>query len=226
MAIVTVEEELAKFPPAPVRRVSILYSMKTGSGVQELDTLDIDATISLTHGLTAEVTQHPIESGATVSDHVLVRPDSVKLEGIISNAPIRTGLRNAPSEEEFKEQTKAGAYANRAELVRDVLEAIWRSRESVKIDAGKVYEDMVLNALEFPEDASLGDAVRFSATFLRVRYVESRVVAMPKTDKPKERSHGKRPTEKATAPTSARAKSTVLQMAEGLQQKVSLMPAP
>lgn len=50
--------------------------------------LSIDATIEETHSSVARPTEHPIESGSFVSDHVQIVPDELTIEGVHSNTPI------------------------------------------------------------------------------------------------------------------------------------------
>lgn len=183
-------------------RVVITYSLTSGAAKSSLE---IDATLSIQHSKTAEVTQVPVESGAVISDHVLLRPDAVKLEGIISNTPLRSSLQPYPGEEEFQAAAEAGQYAIRDVEARRVLEAIHAAREMVTIYSGAmIYTDMVLQALEIPEDASLGDALRFSASFVQIRTVASQVVALPPMTQGKV-SFGKQPTKKADTALAGRA---------------------
>jgi hypothetical protein len=50
--------------------------------------LTLDATTSETHEISAVVTDHPVEKGVNISDHVRPEPDVIKLEGVVSNTPI------------------------------------------------------------------------------------------------------------------------------------------
>ncbi len=50
--------------------------------------LALDCTVTETHTATSTVTEHPVESGANITDHI--RPDPVQLSitGIVSDTPI------------------------------------------------------------------------------------------------------------------------------------------
>jgi len=50
--------------------------------------LIVDAILQESHDWSAKVTEHPVENGETLSDHVQVLPLVLKIEGIISNTPI------------------------------------------------------------------------------------------------------------------------------------------
>jgi hypothetical protein len=48
----------------------------------------IDVSIREQHNSSAEVTRHPVEEGADVSDHVRLQADQLQIEGLVSNQPI------------------------------------------------------------------------------------------------------------------------------------------
>lgn len=51
--------------------------------------LVLDAAISILPTHEAEITEHPVESGGSVVDHIAKRPVVVQVEGIIVNTPLR-----------------------------------------------------------------------------------------------------------------------------------------
>jgi hypothetical protein len=48
----------------------------------------IDVSLRETHGISAELTQHAVEEGADITDHVRAMPTRLTLEGVVSNQPI------------------------------------------------------------------------------------------------------------------------------------------
>ena len=55
-----------------------------------LSALEFDATLSEVHSASATVTEHPVEKGAAITDHVRPQLDRVQLEGLITNTPINS----------------------------------------------------------------------------------------------------------------------------------------
>jgi len=51
-------------------------------------TLIFDATISEMHDSTADLSDHPVEGGADFTDHIRRTPDSIELEGIVTDDPL------------------------------------------------------------------------------------------------------------------------------------------
>ena len=54
----------------------------------EIGDIWIDVSVREGHALTAEVTEHPVESGAAVADHIRRMPDTIDIDGIVTNHPI------------------------------------------------------------------------------------------------------------------------------------------
>lgn len=60
-----------------------------GKGVPS--SMRFDVVLSETHTSSAAVTEHPVERGPNVTDHVRKQLDSITLEVFVSNTPINTG---------------------------------------------------------------------------------------------------------------------------------------
>lgn len=54
--------------------------------------LTVDASVQETHTIANEVSEHPVEKGVNIVDHVRALPIQVSIQGVISNTPIRTPL--------------------------------------------------------------------------------------------------------------------------------------
>lgn len=52
--------------------------------------LRLDATLSERHDATATVTEHPVETGVDVTDHVRQMSDTISVEALITNHPIHS----------------------------------------------------------------------------------------------------------------------------------------
>lgn len=60
-----------------------------------IGTIWIDVSLSETHTLTAEVSEHPVEDGSNISDNVRPAPRTVQLEGLVTNHPTELPLSHA-----------------------------------------------------------------------------------------------------------------------------------
>jgi len=68
---------------AQVRRAQITWKGPTG----QTYTLTLDASVREVHTATSTVTDHAVERGSNVADHIRPDPDSLTIEGVISNTP-------------------------------------------------------------------------------------------------------------------------------------------
>ncbi|HXK18352.1 MAG TPA: hypothetical protein VNG33_11145 [Polyangiaceae bacterium] len=54
----------------------------------QIDRIWIDCSVRESHGMSAQCTQFPVEDGPNVSDHVRTAPETLHLEGIVTNTPL------------------------------------------------------------------------------------------------------------------------------------------
>jgi Dit-like tail protein len=73
--------------------VSLIWSDANGNKSQ----LVIDATVSDTHTTTATPTEHPVEKGVAITDHVRPGPLKLSLECVITNTPLDIAPSNKDS---------------------------------------------------------------------------------------------------------------------------------
>lgn len=144
----------------------LAQDVKTGL----LDVVEFDTVISEQHQADLEVTEHPVEQGGKIVDHVRAKPLSLTFEALISNTPLRREDR---------------ADSGRAEAALARLQEFKAQGRLVQARTTlRQYDDMVLTSLATPRDAKSGDALRFSVTLKQVRVVSSqRVKVDPKSVK-------------------------------------------
>lgn len=135
----------------------------------------VDASITERHSYQAEATEYPVESGATISDHIRNLPIEVSIEGVVSNTPIGA-VAAARGDAGFVELNDGSIVPAQTpvELARAKFEGIWRARQPIEIVTTlATFKNMVMTSLEIPRSASEGgeDAYRFNATFRQVTIV-------------------------------------------------------
>lgn len=150
-----------------------------------IGTIELDATISETHTRSAQVTDHPVERGANVTDHVRIEPDGLVIEGMVSNTPlsfdqIKRYVRAGGVEIETTnfDETPRGVrgYAERAyERLREIMDA---GTVITVVTALRTYDNMVLQSLSVPVTVQSGDALRFTATFKQVVLVSNKITTV------------------------------------------------
>lgn len=166
--------------------------------------LDLDATISESHNFAQTVTEHPVEKGAAISDHARPKPRTLRLEGMVSNTPILTTTRG-PIDLVESAIRSAGGETTRGTRVATAYAALL-SLEGRICDVTtelQRYTDVVLETLEVPRNAQLGDVLRFSATFKAIITAQSETVRVSVP-------HGNGAKNKGQQPTSETKRTSIL----------------
>ncbi len=146
--------------------------------------VDIDAVISEKHRFDNLVTEHPLEDGSPVTDHIVNQPVVLDMEGRITDTPLSilasvgsgaTGLIASDLSVDGQQIDPAVIAAGtgvlgatlpgRAKLAYQELVALFVSRETFTVLSGiNEYLNMAFESLEFPRNAQDGRSLRFRAT--------------------------------------------------------------
>ena len=139
--------------------------------VDDLIEITFDASLEEVHDVKVDVTEHPVEKGAVISDHKKVRPPGLKITAVVSNTPIAiaatltvpgVGTRDVDAWKQLKEAAAA-----------DGLVTVVTSLET--------YEDMAITSLSVPRNAAKGNSLEVTIDLKKMFTVESASVVAPKT---------------------------------------------
>ena len=141
--------------------------------------LEVETTLETTHTDILEATSHPVEAGASITDHSFKRPPELVLRCGWSNASLKaltgilTGIFN-------------GGTMSRADYVSGVysqLLEMQEAREPVSISTGKrQYENMLITSIVVTEDQKTSQVLMVLATFTGVILVNTRSATLPPRD--------------------------------------------
>jgi hypothetical protein len=144
----------------------------------EQQVIQIDVTVSEVHSLQAEVTQHPVESGADIADHYRPKPAELRIQGIVTDTPIDGSLGLAVTRALAGPiGTAIGAVQGVAQTFRpsvlrtafDALRALHDNAVPVQIFTPyKTYVNMLMTDLQVTRDRAGGEALYFTSTFREV----------------------------------------------------------
>jgi hypothetical protein len=160
--------------------ISLLVTEPLYDGTTDVITeIPMDACISRNYDFRAQVTQFPIETGSTVTDHVHLQPDELTLEGMVSNVPVT----EVPTVLDLRGDAQAspGATAGgRAQQAYDALLTVFRKRLPLTVfTEHNIYEDMILESLSIPKDRVTGDSLKFSASLKKIYTVKTLTASLP-----------------------------------------------
>lgn len=121
-------------------------------GVTLAGGLEFDASVEEVHAITVDVTKHPLERGAVVSDHKIKKPAKLRITTVTTNTPI---LHLAA----FR---LAGIPGGATPDVHawDTLERLAEGEELLTVTTSlKTYDNMVIRKSSVPRDAARGNTL-------------------------------------------------------------------
>lgn len=155
----------------------------------------IDCTMKETHGRNAEATKFEIEDGDIISDHIILDPFTLELEGIISDSPLSIKnalLTTAAAVVGNKLGGALGAVVGVTGLaIFNALQnsgspsvaayaqllALQENRIPVDIVTKlRTYKDMYMGKLSVPVDNQTGDAMIFNVSFAQLIIVQPQTI--------------------------------------------------
>lgn len=151
------------------------------TGKTQIGSIRFDATLQETHQDSSDITEHPVEEGFNVSDHIRQKPPTLTLTGIISNTPL--------SSEQAQRVVSAGggvtvttkASAARPEGATGYAQKAYSELRSLAVGqlvrvvtATRTYENMAIADITVPRDPRTGDALFFQIQLRQVRIVQNK----------------------------------------------------
>lgn len=172
----------------------------------QIGTVVLDASLSEQHTSTNEVTDHPVEQGVNIVDHVRPKPDTLKLEGLVSNNPLpAAGAQPTPitmGGVTFESRSAATPEAA-GTAYRDLLNLKENATLLTVVTGLRTYDNMVIESLDVPRDAKTGAVLRFTCSLKQIRTAvlqTAKIVPTANSNKGK----------KATTPTTPEQSSSIL----------------
>jgi len=161
-----------------------------------------DATVRDSHESSATITEHPVEEGADIADHIRPDLDRVSLQVVVSNTPVVSpsdhsdGLTGSQRPVDLLGPNgEVLAAANvlvfdgpltRVRSVYEELLDLMRSGTTVNaITSLREYESMGLTRVSPIREAKTGDALIATVDLKQVRVVSSEIVAAPEPREPR-----------------------------------------
>lgn len=137
-----------------------------------IQSLDFDATLDELHEWKNEVTQNPVETGSPITDHVIEKPDKLRLQGVITNSPLRG---------EFAGQYFGGdTQSPRIQTAFEAIRELHKARDVVVVyTKHAIYTDMVIESVSIPRNAQIGEEMQFTMELVNIRLVATQLVTLP-----------------------------------------------
>jgi hypothetical protein len=114
-----------------------------------------DSSDKETHTSGVELSDHPVEEGADVTDHIRIKPDEIELNGVISNTPL---LFLASFQAESPVEGSNESTHDRVEVAYRQLREFQRSGVLVDVITSlRTYSNMVITNISISRDVHSGN---------------------------------------------------------------------
>lgn len=136
-----------------------------------------DASVSESHRKSATVTSFPVEEGSTISDHIILQPDTLQINGMVTNHPlVYLASLNSPSPLDGD----LTPVDDRVELAFAELERIMGAGETVDVVTSfKEYTSMAIEGVEVTRDVERGNVLDASISLKRINIATLETVEIP-----------------------------------------------
>ena len=173
-----------------------LFFREEGLGLFSLDKsgkvlnhLPFNLFISEDHELNFRVSEHTLQDGATVTDHVHREPYTVTVEGMFTNHPLKkleetneVKFKDSYATSEVKSTLSNTALAN-FEKVKELA----KKREPVRLVCSlEVYPKMIITSIKAQRDSKSGSSIRFTMTLQEIKTVSLKTVTMSYSFQPED----------------------------------------
>ena len=136
----------------PIRAFFENREFKVGS-------ISFDLILNENHSMSNEITEHDVEDGSVITDHIKNNLQSGSLVGLVTNFTISFG--------------NDAILANRAQDAFDAMERLWKERTLLTIiTVLKVYENVAITNVSVARSEASGEANAFSVSFRQMNIVK------------------------------------------------------
>lgn len=149
-----------------------------------VDGIEFDALIGSTETYEANVPEYSVETGFSVSDTIILNPETLDLTLFVSNRPV-TWLQ------------RFGSSNDRVDRVVKQLKELYMSKKLITVTtSAETYTNMAITSLTITKSSDLGYAREIPIKLKKVRVTEAKTVTIPD-------SYGKSGTTGASAGTAS-----------------------
>ena len=169
------------FQISPLARTA--KNLVVPNGKTRIGDVIIDATLNEVIDYSSSITDHPTQNKSSISDHIFKQPLKVKIEGYITDSPIRLmGLFETPLQSNSLESLIGNIkntlpfYSNQRPSSQGyfALKQIYEDRSLITVVTKfESFPDMAIESLSFNSDEDTGGRLSFSAELKQIVYARA-----------------------------------------------------
>ena len=195
-----------------------LFWREEGLGIHHGDSkltyMPFNLFISEKHSLKFRVSDHPLQDGSTISDHVHQEMQECTVEGMFANHPLRKleEVNEVKFKDEYATSDVKPTVSNTALANFEKLKLLAKQRKPVRLVCSlEIYPKMVITGIDYDRDSKSGSSIRFTMTLRELKTVSLKATTGTYNFQPEElktandkmiaseKKVGKRTAEEATA---------------------------
>lgn len=164
------EEGLGIFRDKASKTVNEMLS----SGKTRLEYMPFNLFISEKHSLKFRTSDHPLQDGATITDHVHQEMQECTIEGMFTNHPMRKmeEVNEVVFRDEFGTSDVKPTVSNTALAKFEKLKLLAKQRKPVRLVCSlEIYPKMVITGIDYERDSKSGSSIRFTMTLRELKTV-------------------------------------------------------
>lgn len=165
--------------------LSLLFSLSGALRTRpQIASIKLDASLSESHSYTSTITDSPLEDGSVVSDHIIDAPFVLSITGSITNVPsLGIGTLTLPAVTAVATVVSIFKKKNKIKDAEEEFRNLRKTKVPFSVITGlRRYKNMVLESFTFNRDASIGDALEFTATIRQIDIVSTKIITIDESD--------------------------------------------
>ena len=155
-----------------------LFWREEGLGIHHGDSkltyMPFNLFISEKHSLKFRVSDHPLQDGSTISDHVHQEMQECTVEGMFTNHPLRKleEVNEVKFKDEYATSDVKPTVSNTALANFEKLKLLAKQRKPVRLVCSlEIYPKMVITSIDYDRDSKSGSSIRFTMTLRELKTV-------------------------------------------------------
>ena len=155
-----------------------LFWREEGLGIHHGDSrltyMPFNLFISEKHSLKFRVSDHPLQDGSTISDHVHQELQECTVEGMFTNHPLRKleEVNEVKFKDEYATSDVKQTVSNTALANFEKLKLLAKQRKTVRLVCSlEIYPKMVITSIDYDRDSKSGSSIRFTMTLRELKTV-------------------------------------------------------
>ena len=174
--------------------LSLLFSLSGAFRTRpQIASIKLDASLSESHNYSSTITDSPLEDGSVVSDHIINNPFRLDITGSISNIPsLGIGILTLPAVTAVASIISIFKTKNKIKDAEEEFRNIRKKKIVFSVITGlRRYKNMVLESFTFNRDASIGDALEFTASLKQINIVSTKLITINEEDSDSQKANQK-----------------------------------